>query len=151
MLRLADYDIVFQEVPDEVTLALNLSGCPNRCVGCHSPQLMGDIGDELTFELLSTILERYGNSLTCVGFMGGDSDPEEVVRFSRFVRDSYALKTAWYSGRDEFPASLTDFNYVKLGGYEKERGGLRSRSTNQRFYRVTSQGYEDITVRFWDR
>ena len=39
MLKYAGYDIVFQEIPDEVTLALNLSGCPNGCPGCHSPHL----------------------------------------------------------------------------------------------------------------
>ena len=36
MLRYTNTDIVFQELPDEVTLAVNLSGCPCRCPGCHS-------------------------------------------------------------------------------------------------------------------
>ena len=36
MLKYANFDIVFQEVPDEVTLAINISNCPNQCVGCHS-------------------------------------------------------------------------------------------------------------------
>ena len=27
-MLVADYDIVFQEVPDETTLALNISDCP---------------------------------------------------------------------------------------------------------------------------
>ena len=29
-------EVVFREFPDEVTLALNISGCPNHCPGCHS-------------------------------------------------------------------------------------------------------------------
>lgn len=37
MLKYAGYDIVFQEIPDEVTLALNLSGCPNGCPGATVP------------------------------------------------------------------------------------------------------------------
>ena len=45
MLKYAGYDIVFQEIPDEVTLALNLSGCPNGCPGCHSPHLQRDEGE----------------------------------------------------------------------------------------------------------
>ena len=35
MLRYTDYDIVFREIPDETTLAVNLAGCPNRCPGCN--------------------------------------------------------------------------------------------------------------------
>ena len=45
MLRLASFDVVFQEIPGEVTLALNLSGCPNRCAGCHSPHLWEEVGE----------------------------------------------------------------------------------------------------------
>ena len=47
MLKYLTYDIVFQEFPDEVTLAVNLSLCPNKCPGCHSSILMGDIGELL--------------------------------------------------------------------------------------------------------
>ncbi len=35
MLKYVNYDIVFQEFPDEVTLAINLSSCPNGSPGCH--------------------------------------------------------------------------------------------------------------------
>ena len=48
MLKYVNYDIVFQEFPDEVTLAINLSLCPNGCPGCHSAYLKDDIGEELT-------------------------------------------------------------------------------------------------------
>lgn len=60
MLKYAGYDIVFQEIPDEVTLALNLSGCPNGCPGCHSPHLQRDEGEALTPGALERLLERYG-------------------------------------------------------------------------------------------
>ena len=57
MLKYADYDIVFQEIPNEVTLAINISNCPNRCVGCHSPYLMEDVGEELNGILASLICQ----------------------------------------------------------------------------------------------
>ena len=38
-LKYLGYSIVFQEVPDEVTLAINISGCPHKCEGCHSKYL----------------------------------------------------------------------------------------------------------------
>ena len=50
MLKYVNHDIVFQEFPDEVPLAINLSLCPNGCPGCHSAYLQGNVGDELTEE-----------------------------------------------------------------------------------------------------
>ena len=47
MLKYYNYDIVFQEIPDEVTLAVNLTNCPHRCIGCHSPHLRHNIGEPL--------------------------------------------------------------------------------------------------------
>ena len=55
MLKYTETDIVFQEIPDEVTLAVNLSGCPCRCPGCHSKHLWGDVGEPLTDEALDKL------------------------------------------------------------------------------------------------
>ena len=73
MLRYTDYDIVFREIPDETTLAVNLAGCPNRCPGCHSPQLQEPIGEPLTEEVVERLLARYGAAVTCFCLMGGDA------------------------------------------------------------------------------
>ena len=75
MLRYINTDIVFQEFPDEVTLAINISGCPCRCPGCHSQFLWANRGDELTAEALSALIHGAKDTITCVGFMGGDGDP----------------------------------------------------------------------------
>ncbi|MCL2247577.1 MAG: anaerobic ribonucleoside-triphosphate reductase activating protein, partial [Lentimicrobiaceae bacterium] len=71
-MRFLSYDIVFQEVPGEVALAINISNCPNRCKGCHSSHLQEDTGEELTEDVLFSLLNIYGNAVTCVCFMGGD-------------------------------------------------------------------------------
>ena len=140
MLRLASYDIVFQEIPDEVTLALNLSCCPNRCPGCHSPHLREPVGEILDEDLLSGLIGQYGTSVTCICFMGGDNDPVQVERLSRYVRTQSAerIKTGWYSGRDALPVGLSarHFDFLKLGPYVERLGGLDSPTTNQRFYRI---------------
>ena len=83
MLRYVDYDIVFQEIPDEVTLAINLSNCPNRCKGCHSPHLLENVGESLTEESLGHLLQKYGKAVTCVCFMGGDAEPFHFKGFGR--------------------------------------------------------------------
>ena len=145
MLLLASYDIVFQEVPGEVTLALNLSCCPNRCPGCHSPHLQEAVGEPLDEELLGSLLDRYAGSISCVAFMGGDGDPAGLNNLTRFIRDSHdfgSLKTAWYSGRSEISPDIEVklFNFIKTGGFVESLGGLSSLTTNQRFYCVESDG-----------
>ena len=70
MLRYINTDIVFQEFPDEVTLAINISGCPCRCPGCHSQFLWANRGEELTAEALSALIHGAKDTITCVGFMG---------------------------------------------------------------------------------
>ena len=146
MLKVASFDIVFQEIPGEVTLALNLSGCPCHCPGCHSPHLAEDIGEPLTEELLDGLIARYQGLITCVAFMGGDADPQEVQRLASHVKD---LKTAWYSGRMNMPEK--GFDYVKLGPYIESLGGLKSEKTNQRLYKRVGEEWIDITSSFWKK
>ena len=47
------------------------------------------------------------------------------------------------------PRYASLFDYVKIGGYREELGGLNSRTTNQKLFRVTNGTTEDITARFW--
>ncbi len=157
MLKYANYDIVFQEYPDEVTLAINLTLCPNRCPGCHSAFLRNDVGEELTNERLTALIDSYGDTITCVGFQGGDNDPETLLRLARYVHEHYdnRLRTGWYSGRAQLPTPYTPqslapaLNYLKLGSYVEKFGPLSSPTTNQRFYHVLPDGtLQDLTSRF---
>ncbi|MDH8701414.1 anaerobic ribonucleoside-triphosphate reductase activating protein [Dysgonomonadaceae bacterium PH5-43] len=147
MLRYNNYNIVFQEIPNEVTLAINISNCPNRCKGCHSPYLWEDSGNLLNKESLMELLNKYGSSITCVCFMGGDISPYEVEELSVFIRKEYNLKTGWYSGKNKLPQnlSISNFNYIKLGAYISELGGLDSPTTNQRMYKIENGEMKDIT------
>ncbi len=152
MVRYYNFDIVFAEIPDEVTLAVNITGCPNRCEGCHSPHLREDVGERLDRDALAALLERYGAGVTCLCFMGGDGDPQGIARLAAEVRQlAPQLRVGWYSGRQALPAGVAPetFDYIKLGPYVASRGPLSSPETNQRMYRVGRDGaMEDITYRF---
>lgn len=152
MLKYTDYDIVFQEIPDETTLAINLSLCPNGCKGCHSPQLMQDIGEELTEAALDGLLSRYGSAVTCVSLMGGDNDPVAVERMARYIK-SLGKHSAWYSGRQMLPTILDKhcFDYIKVGPYIESLGPLNKPTTNQRLYKIEGEQMNDITSRFWKK
>ena len=155
MLRFVNYNIVFREVPGEVTLAINLSNCPNRCKGCHSPYLQENIGLVLNNDVLAKLLEKYENAITCVCFMGGDASPKDVERCSIFTHNqtSGRIKTAWYSGKNSFPeeCSLQNFDYIKLGAYMERLGGLDSKTTNQRFYRINNGRMINMTEMFFKK
>lgn len=153
MIKYVDTLVCFSEVPDEITLAINISGCPIRCPNCHSKYLWEDIGESLDRDSLYNLIENH-KGITCVAFMGGDSSPYEIKDLAMFVRVAYPkLKIAWYSGRETIPngimLNLQDFDFIKLGPYKEEFGPLNSRTTNQRMYRVHNGELEDITSKFW--
>ncbi len=143
MLKCYNYDIVCQEVPDEITLAVNISCCPNRCPGCHSPWLWEDAGEVMTEEMLEELIDRYSTAVTCFCFMGGDAEPEEIERLAKWIRSRYpTIRTAWYSGREELPEGfdVKCLDFLKLGPYIERLGGLKSPVTNQILYKVKEDG-----------
>ena len=149
-MKFIDVKEVFAEIPDEITLAISISGCPIRCKGCHSQYLWADAGEELNTEVLSNMLGTHFG-VTCVCFMGGDQDPAEVNRLAHWVKSNSKVKTAWYSGRTEISdkVELDNLDYIKVGPYDENCGPLNTRTTNQRMYRVEHGQIEDITQRFW--
>lgn len=150
-MKYVNSSVVFQEIPDEVTLAINISECPCRCPGCHSPYLWTDTGSALTDSVIDGFMGEYGGSITCIAFMGGDAEPGEVDRLAAYVHRAYpTVKTAWYSGRAQLSplVDLDNLDYYKLGPYLRHLGPLNSPTTNQRLYRKMEDGtWEDITGR----
>lgn len=159
-MKYTDTEVTFIEFPDEISLCINISGCPYRCVGCHSPELQQDIGKELTKYQLAKLIES-NNGITCVGFMGGDANPSFINTLAAFVKNSYPnLKVGWYSGDIKISKDINSlwFDYIKIGPYIKEKGGLDNPNTNQRFLAkgkhinkmdASRELLYDITDRFW--
>jgi anaerobic ribonucleoside-triphosphate reductase activating protein len=141
MLKCYSYDIVCQEIPDEISLAVNISCCPNRCPGCHSPWLWDNEGEDMTEDMLSALIGKYSAAITCFCFMGGDAEPMEIMRLARWIRSRWPeIRTAWYSGKESIPEDfdITCLDYIKLGPYIEALGGLKSPDTNQALYRIAS-------------
>lgn len=163
----ADTSIVFSEVPDEITLAINIAGCPIHCPDCHSKYLWKNKGSLLTVDELKKLIEK-NRGITCIALMGGDSNHQYMEYLFEWIRRNYsALHIAWYSGKSSFldiPENVTRWlDYLKLGPYIKECGDLKCKTTNQKFYKIIHTGsmnmetlkmeyfhlISDITFKFW--
>ena len=152
MLKFTDTMVVFREIPDHITLAINISNCQNRCPNCHSKELCGDIGEILNEDVLSSLIEK-NNGINTVCFMGEGKDWNEVIKLAQFIRKKYSnLKIAIYSGRDKVEKIFfTTFDFVKVGRYDEKYGPLNKETTNQRLYEINGDIINDITYKFWKK
>lgn len=149
--------ICFQEVPDEISFTYFLTGCPNRCPNCHSPHLREDIGTPV-MESLFEDLDKNKGKASCILFMGGD-DPNHCDNLIEALKicKSAGFRTALYSGFElafitHNKDLLEQLDYIKVGPYVENFGPLKSKTTNQRLYRLEN-GFikEDMTNLFWRR
>lgn len=130
--------VSFQEVPDEVSLALSISGCPLACKGCHSAFTWDPTyGSPLTDEAFQHYLKKYGGLVTCILLYGGEWN---LGRLHDLLRQAIAAgyKTCLFTGLEHSELSITTLSlltYVKTGPYIQELGGLGSPNTNQVFQR----------------
>lgn len=161
-MKYVDTQVTFAEIPDEITLCINISNCKFKCKGCHSPYLQEDIGEELTDDVLKELLLK-NKGISCVCFMGGEI--ADVMHYCDLVKlYDFHLKTAWYTGESEIPEGVKSngyiLSYIKVGPYIEEKGGLDNPNTNQRMYEIIAVypeirevypdlfNYHDITYRF---
>lgn len=162
MIKYYNAMVVFEEIPDEVTLAINITNCPCHCKGCHSKFLWEDIGTELTFDELDKLIKQ-NDGITTVCFMGGDNDPERLLDLAKHIRLNHTnLKIGWYSGRDNYYKNINFdlFDYIKIGRYDDDFGGLNKKTTNQKLFKITHKelddgikeiDFKDITNMFWKK
>ena len=159
MIKYLETLVTFAEIPDEITLCINITNCPCNCNGCHSSYLSKDIGEELNNDVLDKLISD-NSGISCIAFMGGDSSPKEINDLAKYVKDKYSISIAWYSGRQELSKdiNLDNFDYIKLGPYIKEFCPLTSKTTNQRLYQygkffsdyTIDKCWRDITYKFWN-
>lgn len=153
-MKSASEAICLEEIPDEISFSLAISNCPRHCQGCHSRYLWEDTGRD-AFNVLKEYLEKNGDLITCVLFLGGDDDKQkdDLINCLRYIRLNHPkLKIALYSGFDQVSNDLINLlDYVKVGPYIKERGGLNNSNTNQRLYKIEDGRFNDITSVFWKK
>jgi len=151
MRILPKVEIALKEVPSEISLVFNVTGCPVRCQGCHMPELQNpNAGIELTDELYNHYLETYKDKATCVLFMGGDWHLEELIeKLDKASELEY--ETALYTGSDlvDIPSELKSrLTYLKYGKWDNSKGGLDKQTTNQKLLNMKTG--DELNYLFWD-
>ena len=162
MLKYYDYAITFSEYPDEISLSIEISNCPCKCKGCSESYLAQDVGKELNFEVLDNLIIN-NPGITCVGFMGGDSDHSYLLQLAKCIHKSYNLKVGMYSGRDYIDLELAqELDYYKIGRFIlpngecskwhlTECGPINFPWSNQRMFKKIDNQLIDITYRFKEK
>lgn len=163
-MKYSSLQITFQEVPDEISLCFLVTGCPLRCPGCHSADSWNaSLGTELTIPHLKDLLDQCRATITCVCFLGGEWHGPKLIELCRWSQ-TRGLKTCLYTGLEDVGSELKAvLDFLKVGPYLKDRGGLSSSTTNQRFINVKTNevlnhrfikaqgGRNDSTKQYTDR
>lgn len=148
MLYYSQPQIVLKEVPDEISLALSISGCPKNCVNCHSVETHDPLfGKPITNDELVMLINKHKH-ITCVLFYGGLWDKHTLISLLNVVK-LYDLKTCLYTGYniEDVPFSVIKLlNYLKVGEYIEELGTLADTTTNQKMLDLVNK--KDITYKF---
>ena len=152
MLKFKEVKVVFREIPDEITLSINITNCPIRCPDCHSKHLWKNIGSDLTITKLNHLITE-NEGISCICFMGGDSDTNYLNDLAKCIKSKYNIKVAWYSGQDSIDnmINLEYFDYIKIGHFNGKP--LNDKDTNQILYRIDKLDNKwelvNITNKLW--
>ena len=130
--------VVFQEVPNEISLCFSITGCKVGCKGCHSTELWyAKNGISLTNQVFMQWLKKYKGLISCVVFFGGEWQPNALIE-KLIIAKNFGLKTCLYSGEEAGEKHIDlrisqHLNFLKTGKWQAELGGLDSTTTNQVF------------------
>lgn len=141
--------VTFTEVPDEISLCLNLSNCPFHCKNCFEPWLREDRGTILDIDELERLIQDNPYT-TCICYMGGDANYQDLYALTLAFKFKHpCMKFAMYSGAVQMNDLMSEcLDYYKVGPFIPEKGPLNNPGTNQRFYIKNQNNWQDITYRF---
>lgn len=138
-MNYSEIEIALQEVPGEISICFSITGCQIKCNGCHSPFLWNKkTGNKLTQEVFENVLNKYQGLASCVLFMGGEWFEKELLNYLTTAKKK-GFNTCLYTGRDTINNNLkSQLTWLKTGPWKIDKGGLNSKTTNQKFIEVKS-------------
>lgn len=157
-LPIVNKGVTLQEIPGAISVFFELGNCKRKCKGCHSPLLQAPLAKvhwTTLEEMVYYTEQEKRRGATAIVLMGGTTNGVDPVDLKKIIeRLSEILPVGIYSGAavssiaTKFLKSIPSLSWLKAGEYREELGGLNSTTTNQRFYKRTSDGWSDITAVF---
>lgn len=138
LLKYQNTTISMQEVPGEISMIFEISGCPHRCEGCHSLELWRNEGGFLTVSSLSLEIKKYENFISCVCFFGGEWEEKILIELLSYCQEK-GYKTCLYTGATDVSLAIKSrLSFLKIGPWVEKLGGLDSVITNQKFINLST-------------
>jgi anaerobic ribonucleoside-triphosphate reductase activating protein len=105
-------------------------------------------GEEVGEEYVDYLLNKYADYVSCIVFFGGENKKDSLKRIIEKARNKNKnLHFCLYTGRTSIEEDLLrELDYIKMGEYRKDLGGLGSKNTNQLFLDLKNN--KDITNKF---
>lgn len=157
--------VTFSELKGEVAHYFLFGNCIKNCPDCHSKKDLNYFQNPIpcnrcwsVYDAVLSAIYAKNDGATAILLMGGTTCEgvyeEDIINLVNAL--SKILPVAIYSGLDEdevdgarWYANLnlyTNVRWLKTGSYQKDKGGLDSPTTNQKFYERLDNGqWLDIT------
>ena len=143
--------ITFNEVPDKMAVYFELGDCEQGCKGCHSPELQNKCTEFVdSNDMVSFAVDQIDAGANAIVVLGGTTARSLTSADMVSLLQDLALiaPVCLYSGSDNDVldkqiASLGNCTWLKTGSYQEAKGGLQSRTTNQRFYTIKQRYHVD--------
>ena len=104
--------VTFQEIPDEITLCIAISGCEIHCKDCNQKSLWKDEGKELTREELNRLINS-NKGISCVCFMGDGKNMAKLWYYTKIAKEKLDKRKA------EIMLEIESYN-KRIEDYKKE-------------------------------
>mgnify|MGYP002515938066 CR=1 FL=1 len=146
-IPVVSHGITFNEIPGKVALYFEIGQCKAGCKGCHSEHLWKDCHQETSIQtMLDMVKDAKAEGADAVVLMGGTTNGipmDDLLLTINYL--ATLLPVGLYSGSNSIRQALELVNmsflkWLKIGSYQKEKGGLDSPTTNQMFFEIQDDG-----------
>lgn len=137
-LKYTEAKISFSEIPEQISLSINIANCPHKCEKCHSPHLQQNIGKILSNDEIDKLVKKYKH-ITTITLLGGSANIPQINQILNHIKSKHKNKlTALYLGDNSIPQTLNTnlLNFIKIGEYIPKLGDLTSPTTNQKLLKI---------------